>query len=166
MPKEGSAKASWADCKPRERNFIDFYLGEAKGDPVQAATLARYKAPAQVGRRLERRLRQVIDSKLVEREADAIITTRGVIERFSWLADHAQVEGNRIKALEALARIHGLYSDTRIQINIGEAKAQVMDVLAALKGIKPLDAQVVHEPGQGQPEPTQVVDAQELDGPS
>lgn len=109
--RNGKNKSTWEECRPKERRFIEAFLGDAAGDPVQAARLAQFGAPSEVGKRIYSRLREVIDSKLLEREANAIITTKGILTRLSVLADNASKDSDRIKALELLARINGMLAD-------------------------------------------------------
>lgn len=126
----GKVKSTWEECKPKEKRFVEAFLGDAAGDPVRAAELAQFGSPSEVGARLYRRLQQVIDTKLVEREASAIITTKGILTRLSTLADQAGRDSDKLKALELLARINGMLND-KVQVEL--APGTLMKELRAVR---------------------------------
>jgi len=90
--------------------FVQFYLGEAGRDCGKAATLAGYDNPLVKGPRLERKLQALIREQ-------STYTPEMVIQDLSEIAGDRKQPQNRIRALELLAKIHGLLSD-KININI------------------------------------------------
>lgn len=84
---------------------------------TQAARLAGYKFPTVDGPKLARKFDDVLAAIFNEMSVQRRMEANEVIEGISNLARGAESEANKLKALELLAKIHGLLNE-RLSISV------------------------------------------------
>jgi hypothetical protein len=120
---------------PRHRTWLGAYLGDCDRDGTAACRLAGYEGlPSSLhtrSNRLKRKYAQVIaayDARLVTAD---IILPREVQSKLAEIARDASLQPrDRIKALELIARIHGMLTDT-VKV---EGQVQIKQAILASLG--------------------------------
>jgi hypothetical protein len=110
--KQNALRAAW----------LDAYMGGAQRDAVEAAKAAGYKRPGSDGPAVERRLQALIELRDAELRATAEVQPREVVVRLSVVARDAEHK-DHVRALELLARIHGMVSE---KFNVKVDKATLL----------------------------------------
>jgi phage terminase small subunit len=113
----------------KQQRFIDFYLGEARGNATEAARLAGYASPHPEGARLRQNatVRARIDERLMAQslssaEVLAELTSVAMADwqnfvqvrtnpRTGEVVDAKVVLADKVKALELLGKYHRLFTD-------------------------------------------------------
>lgn len=104
----------------RRKLFIEAFLGPAAQNPAEAAKIAGYKAHISVGYRLRKSLAPHIEQLAREQHEAKVMSAKGVMEGLTEIAkkkDHK----DRTRALELLAKIHGLLTD-KIDLTVDRKK--------------------------------------------
>jgi hypothetical protein len=136
---------------PRAKRFIAAYFGPANRVATEAAAIAGYASPGVRGSQLKRSLAEVIEavelSLLEARTLSAERTMEGITE----IALHGKQESNRLKALELMAKIHGLLSE---KVNVQLSRTDLLTQLdTQLLRLQPkLPAAIDIEPTRQAPE--------------
>lgn len=147
------AALSWASLRPKQRKFIDCYLTTAHLNATQAAREAGYGSPETLGPRLLGKLRPLIAEQEQKLRESALMSPREVMEGLTTEAKSAESRpGDRIKALEILARIHGMLSEKlQVSVDVPAARAAVIGALSELRAQalqQPVEAEIVLEQEQ------------------
>jgi hypothetical protein len=95
----------------KRQRFVDAYCGEARFQPSLAAKIAGFGSPRTVGSRLTKELAEEIDAKLVSLASKSQLSAEAVVQGLSELAQDSKNPAVRCRALEILAKIHGLVTD-------------------------------------------------------
>lgn len=166
-----TALTPYLKLKPKARRFIDAYLTDAAFNSTEAARMAGYGSPQTLGPRLARKYSQLIDTQAELLKQSALVSPQRVVEGLSEIALRTTArDGDRIKAYEVLARIHGMLSD-KLQVDVdssslrrelaamsaaraGEGRALAPGAQASLGAgqigppalSEPLDAELVERP--------------------
>jgi phage-related tail protein len=118
---------SIARLKPSHRKWLDCFLRDPGRDATAATVAAGFGGSRagqnSIGSRLKRKYSQIIaayDTRLAEA---SLLSPREVQEQLASIArDTKQETRDRLKALELIAKIHGMLSDKQplsVEINIG-----------------------------------------------
>lgn len=121
--------------------FITHYFGEALGNATEAARLAGFRHPRIIGPRLRSELSQVIQEQEHKLQDQKLMDPREVAEKLTELArNHGP---SQIKALELLARIHGMLSE-KLDITVDRKSLQdkVIGEVTRLAGLLPQSVDV------------------------
>ena len=137
-------KPTTKELAHKRKLFIEFYLGEAKGNGTKAARLAGYEFPSEEAYRLLRiaQVRARIDERLAETAMTAaeVLAETSDIARAEW-RDFIEVlewdeHGNpvrvkmdlrsKVESLKLLATFHGLLTQ-QVQVG-GDIKIEVVGV--------------------------------------
>lgn len=101
---------STAVPSPRQQVLIDHYLADPARNATAAARKAGYKNPRHDGSRIVRRFRELIEQKDSERQAAVGLKADQVLAEIAGIATDP-THKDRLRALELLAKMHGLMSD-------------------------------------------------------
>ena len=118
----GAEAVRWT---PKRKAWWEAYWGQAQRDGVAAAVLAGLSEPHKVGRKLERNLSVAIELRDAELRAAAEVQPSEVIAKLSIVARNIEHK-DHVRALELLARIHGMISD---KLNVKVDKQQLLKEL-------------------------------------
>lgn len=102
----------------RQKLFLEFYLGEAGLNATRAAIMAGYKPDnaGQIGFELLKKLE--IKQRISERLAIVAMTADETLAQIATIArDTSNRTGARLKALELLCRVHGLF-DQNVNLTV------------------------------------------------
>ena len=121
----GVAGAEAVRWTPKRKAWWEAYWGQAARDGVAAAVLAGLSEPHKVGRKLERNLSVAIELRDAELRAAAEVQPSEVIAKLSIVARNIEHK-DHVRALELLARIHGMISD---KLNVKVDKQQLLKEL-------------------------------------
>lgn len=129
-------KPTRKELAERRKLFVDFYLGDARGNGTKAAKMAGYEFPAEEAYRLLRnaQVRARIDERLatVAMSANEILAElsdigrsgwKDFVEVLEWGADGKPLRvrmdlGSKVKSLELLGKYHALFTEN-IQVGGG-----------------------------------------------
>jgi len=118
---------------PKRQLFLDHYFGKANRVATRAAELAGLKWPRTSGPRTRKLLREHIESRERALAESSRMTAEEVVASLTDIArdvDHK----DRCRALEMLAKIHGLMSEkVDIKVSREELVAQTMEMVRELK---------------------------------
>lgn len=118
---------AWRDGLTRkQRLFVEYYVGEAKGNATEAARLAGYSSPeGSAAKNMGKgKLLEAIAALSAElAEKDGALTPEEIQEMWAEIArDPKQMTKDRLKALSDAARSQGLFIDRRhVQVSGGGA---------------------------------------------
>lgn len=116
---------AWDDGLTRKQKlFVEYYVGEAKGNATEAARLAGYSSPEgsaakNMGKGKILEAIAALSAELAER--DGALTPEEIQEMWAEIArDPKQMTKDRLKALSDAARSQGLFIDRRhVQVESG-----------------------------------------------
>ncbi len=124
-----------------ERAWIEHYLTDADGDPIEAAKLSGYKTPQKSGPLLIKKYQGQM-AELQQKLASKLQMGPGeVLEKYTQIARDDEHK-DQIKALDSLAKVHGIFQSD-ISLNVDRAKMvhevhELLKTLAALGGAQAL----------------------------
>lgn len=110
--------------------FINNYCGKARFNSVAAAKLAGYASPEVSGPRLKRKYSKQLDKRFEELAKEAQMGAQEVLQELTTIARSKERKDlqARLRALELLAKIHGLSSE---KVSIKVDRATVLSELDA-----------------------------------
>lgn len=135
----------------KQKLFIEAYVGRARGNATEAARIAGYRGDegtlAQVGHENLRKpeIRAAMEARVQRSamEADEVLSELSKIARMD--ATSSSALSSKVRALEILAKIHGMMSD-KLNVNLDRASLnreldtlieQLTDHALAERGISP-----------------------------
>lgn len=149
---EGLAyKVAGVRLNPKRRRFLSLYFGDARQNPTKAAELMGMSRPDVSGVHYRKVLAKVIAELEVKALEAGILGAQETLREISYLALHASTETNRLRALELMAKIHGLLSEKvtltldrkQLERDIAASMGNLrQDMLGQAKGMHLLDTLV------------------------
>ena len=118
---------------PRVKRFLLHLESDALLDPISAARLAGYTRPQQSSTHLVRTWADKIAEVEDRLRKRARLSAEDVVNRLSIVGDNIEHK-DHVRALETLARIHGLLTDkVSIQVSRGDISSQLGHALNRLE---------------------------------
>ena len=115
--------------KENQRRYIAMYLGPAAELASEAARMAGYKRPGEMGKSLERRLQHAIAAEREARRAVFIMSPEETLARLCFSARCGDVS-----AQKAVAQIHGLL-ESKLTLNL-DREQLTREIREALRELK------------------------------
>lgn len=120
-----------------DNRFLDAYFGEAGRNAAQAGRIVGLSTPEKAGPRVANRLRKVIESRELELSEKAKLSSAQVVEELCKVALDTDNPAQRVRALEVLAKIHGM-TDSKVNVTV-DRKLVSADLDSALAKLMALE---------------------------
>lgn len=95
---------------PKRQRFVELYIGECGYNATRAAEMAGFGSPRAAGSRLCKELAYLIDEHKLRQASYSQMAAKEVIEKLTDVARDSEHK-DHVRALELLAKIHGLMSE-------------------------------------------------------
>jgi hypothetical protein len=127
------------------RKFWEVYGGEAGMNATEAARIAGYGTPNQLGSRITQTFPVMVEEARVRLQASLSMGAREVDERLAAIARDPEHK-DQFKALEALARIHGRFND-KLSMSIDRAtlNKQIDELIGSMTLARVASTQSLHK---------------------
>jgi len=119
---------------PKRRSYLAAYFGPAKQSPTEAARIAGLPNPNVSGAQYKKRLLHVIDALTLKALEVGCLGAQEVIQEVSLIAKNDPSTSNRLRALEMLAKIHGLLTD-KVAVTLDRKQLEI-DIAASVGNLR------------------------------
>jgi hypothetical protein len=119
----------------KQRRFVEFYLGAAKGNGTKAARLAGYKGKSTtLGQVAQENLKKPLIADAINRSIKkkrTIANKEDLLEFWTYMIEHAEDSKDQIKCSELLAKAYAMF----VQKHEVDSRVKVEDNREALRGL-------------------------------
>jgi phage terminase small subunit len=120
----------------KQRRFVEFYLGAAKGNGTKAARLAGYKGKATtLGQVAQENLKKPLVADAINRSIKkkrTIANKEDLLEFWTYMIEHAEDSKDQIKCSELLAKAYAMFvqkHEVKSEVTVDDRRTKLQEQL-------------------------------------
>jgi phage terminase small subunit len=120
----------------KQRRFVEFYLGAAKGNGTKAARLAGYKGKSTtLGQVAQENLKKPLIADAINRsikKKHTIANKEDLLEFWTYMIEHAEDSKDQIKCSELLAKAYAMFvqrHEVKSEVTVDDRRTKLQEQL-------------------------------------